>query len=732
MKKYLFFSGALMLTFGLTAQSNQIKSKATGIVNMAEKMSKRFAIADNYEATSQSSRPINTNKSENELSFQEDASASSAALISSTFNRFSGSHNIFGYLVSSSKPLQYNRILQIYSFVQRKSVTYAVNPSSAGNSGSIVVYLGRNDGANWDSTLIFADATNLARYPQGAIYNPPGNQVDTNAYVVGSGPITSGSGWIGSWYASKRITTQGTNSTGTDTQFFANTSPFGSATSPAMTKHDFPRYSFSSTEDGIVRSMGIIVNDVGATTNAGFGLRGALISKGSFNAGAFVWTPDSLIPPVVTRTDGSKQLYSVPYMAWNDAGTVGYIMFIGARQGATLNNLGWQPIVYKTTNSGNTWALINGIDFNGSASTFSTLLNSMGSVNTNSNVTAPFFNIGEGIDVIVDNSGELHIFSTAVGSARTHQDSLEYTWRYQKSNHPSERYSWFYEPTAWPYLCDFYTTGGGTGWNYHVIDSLGTEGPTSDQNSTDGGFANNPWGTPDPAQAVSSDSRLQLSRSYDGQFIVYSWAESDTTLTSNGYKWNEFPNIKQRALRLCDGAVSTDEFIITAGTGTINAKVKDKAYFHYMGSTCKAGASTNTSATFSVPYTVSNNTDTDPATQAVDNYFTTAIAVHNFVTSPCGATITTGVSNVSNDAIESYLYPNPTDNNFNAVVNLSQSETIVLNVFNALGQTIKTVSVDGHSGKNEINVGLTENVAGIYFVKIKVGANESTKKLIIK
>ncbi|MGE0566936.1 MAG: T9SS type A sorting domain-containing protein [Bacteroidia bacterium] len=734
MKKQLLLGSALLLALGVSAQSNSVIKKAqpVGIVNMAERLSAKFATADNYEKTAQNNAN-RTSTAENQAeatSFQSEAQASSAPIISNTFNRFSGSVNIYGYLVSSSKPLQYNRILKMFSFVQRKSNTYVVNPSSAGNSGSIVVYLGRNDGANWDSTLIWADATNLARYPQGGIYNPPGNQVDTNAYVVGSGPITGGSGWLGSWYASKRITTQGTNSTGTDTQFMSNTAPFGSATSPAMTKHDFPRYSFSSTDDGVIRAMGTIYNDVNGTTTLAQDIRGGFMAKGSFNAGAFVWTPDSMVPATIMRSEGTKQLWGQPYMAWNDAGTHGYVMFIGARQGATLNNKGWQPIVYKTTDSGNNWALTNGIDFNGSATTFSTLLNSMAATVSNSTITAPFFNVGEGIDVVVDNNNDLHIFSTAVGTYGQADDSLGYTFQFQKSNHPSERYGWFYEPGAWPYLCDFY--GDGNNWNYHIIDSLGTEGPTSDQNSTTGGFANNPWGSPDPAQAVSSDSRLQISRSYDGQFMVYSWAESDTTLTSNGFKWNEFPNIKQRALRMCDGAISIDEPVITSGTGTVNAKVKDKAYFHYMSSTCKAGSSTNTSATFTVAYTVSNNTDTDPITQPVDNYFASAVVTHSFASSACGSTITTGVANYKNEAANSFVYPNPANNNFNAVVNLTNANPINVTVYNAIGQAVTSVNADGLIGKNVLNVNTSELTAGIYFVKIKVANTESTKKLIIE
>jgi hypothetical protein len=317
-------------------------------------------------------------------------------------------------------------------------------------------------------------------------------------------------------------------------------------------------------------------------------------------------------------------------------------------------------------------------------------------INSNTALAVPFFNVGEGIDVVVDKDDKLHIFTTAIGTARGHQDSLEYTWQFTVG---SETMGWAYQPTAWPYMCDFY--GDGTGaWGMHVIDSLGTEGPSSTQ--TGNGFASNPWGSPDPAQAVGSDSRLQISRTYDGEYLLYSWAESDTTLTTSQLKWNEFPDVHQRALRLCDDAVSTDEFVVTAPATGFNPKVRNKAYFHYMNSTSKAEMSTATSAQFTVAYTVSNNTDTDPII-ATDNYYANVIATHNFPSSACGATITTGLGNYATEVSNSIVYPNPAANEVNVALNLTNAGKISVDIYNAIGQVVASTTTDGVIGKNTVN-----------------------------
>ncbi|MDZ4666156.1 MAG: hypothetical protein SGJ15_14860 [Bacteroidota bacterium] len=171
------------------------------------------------------------------------ANSSHSPIISSVFTKISGSMNVYGAYISNAKPLQYNRYVNAFSFIQRKSQTYITNPtlSSYAQSGAVVMYIGKNDGSSWDSTLIYSHNNNWGRYPTGGLYVPLNATSVSQAYAVGSGACSSSGGlWVGSWRASKLVGSVGTNSVGSDMQFFANTGSYSSATSPAMTKHHSP------------------------------------------------------------------------------------------------------------------------------------------------------------------------------------------------------------------------------------------------------------------------------------------------------------------------------------------------------------------------------------------------------------------------------------------------------------------------------------------------------------
>lgn len=695
MKKHLLTASVLLLWAHANSQNIDAVKHATGFKNGQTRVTYKQDVTpqNTVNTTPIVVKPKNTN-------------AKSAGITAVTAARFTGSHNAFGVLVSENRPLQYNPGSNIISFVHRKSVFFV--PTANGNSGSQVASTSNNGGTSWDSTCIWANASDLARYPQGGVYNPLGNTTYTNAYVVGSGPITNGSIWVGNWYASKKITSPGNPTAGADQQSMINTSL------PAGVKpHHHSQYAFTAIDGGMVRSMGNVLNDPDGTTNVAYGIRGAMMTKGLFTAGAFVWSTDSFVPCLMARTDGSKYVSDLPLQAWNENGTVGYVVMFGVRCGALPCQKSYQPIVYKTTNSGASWSILPAAGFNAK-----NITDRIQSINTNTSLVVPYFSTHEGWDVAVDANNNLHIGCTVQGASSANIDSLDYTYSYG-----TQQYSYSYVKFGFPTIFDFNTTASG-GWNSMIVDSMGTEGPFGTAGYP--GYATNPW-TDGGTAKLDLNARIQMSRSADGKKIFFGWTESDSTVT--GLKWNIYPDIKHKGFDVTTNKL-TPRLNVTKGS--LIAKIEQLAYFHFMSN--KAIATGTTS--YEIPYTVSNN-PTNNGGIAIDHYYVkgatiaaTAFSVNPIIMNAAGGCGVLGINTNSAPENNFNFYPNPTSENVNIVFGLQETQMVNITVFNYAGQLIDTKEVNGVKGENTVAVDLSKYSSGLYLFTVKTKTSSITKKLI--
>ena len=721
MKKQLLLGSALLAAISAYPQNGRKYVKPTGLTNVAEIIAKKFAV-EPTDAT-----PANLKQPMGPVENPNSSDEKSAAVAPSTINwkLIGGCSNIYGMLVSQSRPLQYNDNVNAVSMVHRRSATYNPTPTPPASalSGVIQAEISTDWGTTWDSTCIWADGTNWGRYPQGAIYNPVGNTNIANAYIVGAGPTVAGSNFSGNWYASKKL--NAFNSTPDAAPNAQQHFPF--TATPSVAVHGWSRMGFSSTDDGVVRSLALIEDDpTGLST-----VRGAAIVKGVFNAGAFTWSTDSIIPATTIQSDGSKNVLTAPQMVWNEAGTIGYVIFIGSRSGATNSNLGFQPIVYKTTNSGTSWSLISGIDFNSPA--MAPVIASVNGVSTNSNLSIPFFN---DFDATVDANGKLHIGATFFSTFSSHLDSLSFSQGFTVSINPGEQYNWTHTPGMRPYLYDF--IGDGTAaWQAVLVDSLPTEAPSAQTGGN--GFNDNPWdatGSGEPVKTDNVDSRIQLGRTPDGQYITFSFCESDTNFTNGSRKYNSLPNIKARCMAIGSGTnmyqVSPTELNVTkvaAGTGTNNPNVASRATLHYMSPTTGAAVVTGTVVDIKTPMVVTNS---NPFAQLTNN---TIWYQNGTLSYAFAASTSTGVGfaeNAQNSASNSVIYPNPASNNAVLAIDMKDNSTVDVTVMNAVGQLVRVTKVQAQAGQNKINIDLKGLATGIYMVNVKVGNATSTKKLIVE
>jgi hypothetical protein len=744
MKKQLLLTAALIAALGTFSQNSTVKSYPIGKTDLAEKFMKRQINLKRTEKisikNSQMQAPDVELFAKNEMS--------SAAL---SWNIIGGSMNIYGVLQSENRPLQYNDELNAVTFLHRKSTTYTtgLNINANAESGIMVAEISTNWGTTWDSTCIWANNNDWGRYPGGGIYNPVGNTNIANAYFVGSGPCTgiaTSPSWINNWFASKQLGVANYNNSPSSTNLAMQSIPNTPTSMPSpMGKHFFSNAGFTATDDGVAHSVWRYTeNDQGTTFDA-IGPLGATVVKGTFNSGAFTWTSDYVICAAALKASGKQSMNIPPLMAWNEAGTVGYVVFIGsaASASAALNssNKGWQPIVYKTTNSGSSWSLINGIDFNNPS--FKPILRRLPAIwesKDSSVLKVPFFNLSEGIGLTVDMNNKLHIVSTLVGTASNHIDSITSTYQFDAI----EKYSWSHTPGDRPYLYDF--IGDGTGnWTYKLIDSLSTEGCGTE--TTDPGYNENPWDIDGTTKVVSTDARIQAGRSADGKYIIYSWVESDTNFTNNGKKWNSQPDMHIRCMDVANGySVHPNELNVTAGAGGVGTR----AMCHYMSNTGSNAVMNNFTTTissstvlgspittfstnsleFKMPMTVSNSQPYSQLTNNTHWYLSDAIKFQ--VKTVIKVTYVGINENALNSTNNSFLYPNPTQNASTLAIDMKENSTVNISVMTISGQIIKTTKTEAQIGENNISVDLTGLASGLYLVKVKTGNATSTKKLIVE
>jgi len=711
MKKELLIGTALLLVISAFSQTSG-RQRPAGLMNTRILADRKFAMEST--ATDKEIKALKP------IAFPARKGAKTSSAI--TWQSISSSMNIYGVIISYCKPLQWNDELNAVTFIHRKSPTYLMSPAPAATAetGGIMAFVSTDCGAHWDSTALYSNDNFWGRYPSGAIYNPPSTTINTdisNAYIVAAGPATgtSATPWIANWYSSKKLGTANYNnapSTATNAvQVMQTAGPFAPN---VPSRHDFSAYNFTATDDGKMRVLAGITDDALSPASD----TAVMLMTGTYNNGVFDWEGKIFDPPTTVASDGSDNFTSRPLMAWNESGSVGYVVIMGSRLGATGSNAGLQPIVYKTINYGSTWSLeTTAINFNLPA--YNDVKARIWGTDLDSNLKVPNFNWLDGMDCAVDADNKLHVFTSILGHPSINPDSLNFN-----SQWTTEKYLWPHTPGRMPYLFDFIYDGTNAipAWSHLLIDSMSTEGPG--ETTADAGYGDNPWDMDPTANngKVRIDARLQMSRTPDGKYLFYSWAESDIAFTNNQKNWNNLPNIKTR---LYDVSLSRLSLNKIDATEDAISEVANRAMYHCVSPKFKLVSRTVTNATILIPMTVSNS---NPYAQRTANTHWYSCASLDFAFAPPD-----GINiNASNSTTNSLIYPNPAQHNASVGISLSTTSIIKIDILNTMGQVVKSIQSHGQVGANTINVDLNGLSSGIYFVNIKVDNASSTKKLIIE
>jgi hypothetical protein len=575
-----------------------------------------------------------------------------------TMSKMGHSVNIFSVLLEQQTCLSANQELNAIAF------TYRQDPAYTGGSGVVRTSLSTNGGTSFDSTTLIpwslpiSTSDYFGRYPSGVIYNPSGNTNYENAAIVVTGPMLIGGTWGGDFYASELLDGTGLNN---------QPLPFESTLYPDVASDRqtlFNRLFLQSHGDKF-----FVLGDANEDNGSNYTRIVYIVNIGQWDAtgDSVIWHRVPVEPDFAT-TDGLPDGLIYPALAMDDNGTNGYLVFVGRNPDAN-DPLSYQPFIYKTEDGGDNWTKI---PFNWE--TIPTIVNHVENyAPSGSGVNRPFFD--NPIEAVIDKNGNLHFACYIHRAWSNNPDSLSYL------------VNRFYMNGV---LFDIYQTS--TGWDAKLIDTVWCD----DYIFYSEGSSN-----------YTIESRPQMSRTPDGSYIVFSWADSDTsyvTETDNEYN-NMIPDI---FVKVYDATTNTYSETINVTVGT---DIESQATWHFLADQCFDLGNGNIKVPLSVGILRGNYTSND----RIDYYL-----LNDVIIGPQGITSYTNTANFS-------IYPNPVSDQLN--INLINKGINTIKIMNIMGAEVYSTVVDG---KDHCTIDLSNLPAGMYIVNVSNSTGTNAKKIVKK
>jgi hypothetical protein len=377
--------------------------------------------------------------------------------------------NAFGMAANARPVIWADPSINAISFIHRNHAA----TSGFGISGDLNSDFSTDGGATWtlNGQVYYGAATAgplfPARYPSGAIYNPPGNTTASNAFAVAVGPTldATNDAWGGFANGSGQLTA---GATATSSQVSSD----GAAGFYQYIPEGFQIIKNTGNAVALDQSIDIATD---YTDNM-------IWHSGTWNAGAYTYTR-SLIPiPVSTSAAGSKAMATYS-LAMSDDGMVGYIVAIGHNDFTLFPDEAYYPIVYKTSDGGATWVGPWNLDMAPLEAVIPAYDGTTG------NLVSTSFEV----DAVMDNANNLHIVTSACAGAGNFS---------------------IYQGDSVSAVVDIYTTDGGATWKAQELGlpktARGTYGDNSAANAN-----------------LTHDNRTQASRTWDGTKLMFTWFDTD-------------------------------------------------------------------------------------------------------------------------------------------------------------------------------------------------------------
>ncbi len=686
MKKILLLSIVLCFGYFAMAQNNYHLKPGANVINIKTEMQKSMTPGP------ENSNPATVSKAKNPfISAPDDIKIVTIVNIGSAANAFG-----YGYNNGSATFTWYNKDINTVSNLHRMGGV--VGP--AGQSSSDLAYDFSTDGGMIWTNQVKVYTSDLpggpngnwdaARYPQGAIYNPPGNADPDNgymAYFACNLDASNGGQWGGYSYGVGRFgdpldTTKHLLSSDTNANYRQ-----GVPTAFHITQVDGNAW---MADASLLNSYTTYMGDI-------------IFMKGVFNEGIGDYEYDRFLIPA----DCSYARYLK--MAFDPTGQVGFVYWNDVNGSIPAMEDWVYPLMIKTTDGGETWSDVISVTLGGVDGIYgikywlpdTTIAKYFDPVPTRDEMMycTPYFNS----DVAVDAWGNPHLATTvfvagpgfALGEILVNEETFG--------------------------VFDIYSIDDdNTNWQAVHLGTLKTY---------TGSFLY-PGST-----ALTEYNRAQVAATTDGTKMFFTWLDTRVPNVTT----NVSPDIYARGFDLFDNKITNDE-TSSAWDGATNVTSFSEAMwqaFFQSTSYYVMDDGDEGSKVYTVPmvYEQMNPQDvTQPVQFKYIQDFSFAdgdfvMETGNDPISPVGLNehVTDRIASVSQN------YPNPFNHTSTVLVSLTEASDLSLVVTNMLGQKmIELKRGPVSAGSYSFIIDGTNLKNGVYFYTVYAGDSKVTRKMIIE
>ncbi len=645
MKKMYCLMIAFVLTAALTAQNYQVKPVFTPTLE------KHFFRTIPIDPPVVKDKPLPGNFPAGTSFFSPDAV---------TIVDIGQSANAYGFYGGNRTYIWADNAINAVSFVHRMT---------AGDiyGGHRIAYdVSLDGGLSWNNNIRIYEPTGpggtypeaAGRYPQGGIFNPAGNLQAGNAFFTYFIPTIDGSNgdtWGGYGYGVHKLD---------------STLPY---TQHNLSSHDAFKQNvpdaFTILSGGTFFAVDPAVTG-GIASNYNDSM---IISKGIYNGANqdFTVSQSLFYLPVDKYISDTK-------IAFGPDGSTGFLSVLSHHDYTFETDSVFYPILYKTTDGGNTWSdpiyvklwgpdglagIKNWLSDSAIEAFFEPPLPTRDEIS---------YTTAWEHDLVVDMNGNPHI-CVVIGIAGGE-------WN-------------IYTPRDYLAVFDIYSTDGGTSWVALPLDSLKT---------FDGLFG----GT----GGITEYNRVQISRTEDGSRLFYSWIDTET----EGITDNVEPNIYCKGFSV-ESSKTTKTFNVTKFT---------PAYAQaFMGS--QSHMVFSSAGSYTIPFVYQEMSPVAPADPVQYKY------IHNFKILD---TDFVGIEQPDVSGVQiSEGFPNPATDAVSFEISLQKAAPVTYTVHSLLGQQVEKRYLGFLStGTSRLQLSLGHLNPGLYFVEFRIGSQSVSKKVSLR